>query len=476
MSAALKYTSLEEIDEVHARLVKTFKSGVTRPLEYRRRQLLQLARLIQDNKLAFEEALLADLGKPRLQSTNGDLGPVLGGALYAAEHLEEWTKPEKPEVEEWRSSWDTTVYKVPKGVVLIIGPWNYPVILTLGPLVGAIAAGCPAVVKASELSANVARVIAELIPKYLDTNAYAVVNGAIPETTRVLELRWDHILFTGSEKTGRIVSYAAAKYVTPVTLELGGKSPVVIDPEFDIELAAKRVLWGKLQNSGQLCVSPDYVLCPRAKVDEFIAGLLKAHKQFWPNGPFHPESQWGKIINPAHHARLKSLIERTKGQIVIGGEFEGDQRIAPTIVRDVTFDDSLMEDENFGPVLPIIAVEDLEDAIQILDSRNTPLSLYVFTNSEKVKDDFLNRTNSGTLVLNDTFSQLAVYEMPFGGQGNSGHGRWYGKYTFETFTHFRSYINVPPAGEPYMGMRYPPYNDEKYDALTSPMRLVIPDA
>lgn len=476
MSTTLKYTPLEEIDQIHSRLVKTFRSGVTRPLEYRRRQLLQLARLIQDNTPALEDALFADLGKPRLETANGEAGPVLGAALYAASKLEEWTKPEQPEVEAWKSSWDTTVYRAPKGVILIIGPWNYPVILTLGVLVGAIAAGCPAVVKASELAPNIARVIAELIPKYLDPNAYAIVNGAIAETTHVLELRWNHILFTGSEKTGRIVSLAAAKYVTPVTLELGGKSPVVIDPESDVELAAKRVLWGKSQNGGQLCVSPDYVLCPRAKVDEFVAGLLKAHKQFWPKGPLHPESQWGKIVNPAHHARLKSLIERTKGKIVIGGEVEGDQRIAPTVVRDVTFDDSLMEDENFGPVLPIVAVEDLEDAIRILESRNTPLALYVFTTSEKVKQNFLNRTNSGTLVLNDTYSQLAVHEMPFGGQGDSGHGRWYGKYSFETFTHFRSFINVPPADEPHMGLRYPPYTEEKYNAMTSTLRTVIPDA
>ncbi|KAL6301465.1 Aldehyde/histidinol dehydrogenase [Sparassis latifolia] len=432
--------------------------------------------MVQDNATALEDALYADLRKPRLESSQAEIGAVLGAVLNTVENLDEWTQPEKPKVAAWRSSWDTTVYKVPKGVVLIIGPWNYPLILTIGPLVGAIAAGCAAVVKAPELVPSVAALLAELFPKYLDPEGYQVVNGAIPETTHVLDLRWDHILFTGSEKTGRIVSYAAAKYVTPITLELGGKSPVVIDPDFDMELAAKRVLYGKLQNSGQLCVSPDYTLVPRAKVDEFIAGLLKAYREFWPNGPFHEGSQWGKIINPAHHARLRNLLEHTKGTIVIGGEYDGEERISPTVITGVEMDDVLMEDEIFGPILPIITVEDLDDAIRILDSQNIPLALYAFTNSEQIKQKLLHSTNSGTLVLNDTYSQLAVYEMPFGGQGNSGHGRWYGKHAFETFTHLRSYINVPPSEEHLMNLRYPPYTEDKYLAMSAPVRLAIPDA
>ncbi|KZT06718.1 aldehyde dehydrogenase [Laetiporus sulphureus 93-53] len=474
-SASLRHHTLEELDEIYARLRKTFQAGTTRPLAYRRRQLLQLARLVQDNVPALQDAVFEDLAKPRQETMVSELGSVIAQCLYAAEHLEEWAKPEEVQGEAWRSHWNPTTYKAPKGVVLIIGPWNYPYILTLGPLVGALAAGCPCVVKGSELAPTVAQLLADLFPQYLDPNAYVFVNGAIPETTHLLSSRWDHILFTGSGKTGRIVAAAAAKYATPVTLELGGKSPVVIAEDADLELAAKRVLWGKLQNSGQLCVSPDHVYVPRSKQDAFIAALLKMYNIFWPNGPFHKDAQWGKIVNPTHHARLKSLLERTKGDIVIGGYYDGDRRIAPTIVNNVTLDDALMEDELFGPILPIIVVEDLDGAIRLINGQPTPLTLYTFTNSKDTEEKLLESTRSGALVINDTVSHLAVYEMPFGGQGDSGYGSWYGKASFDTFTHLRGFVHIPNAGEPHMANRYPPYTDAKYEAMSGGVHVKIPD-
>ncbi|PCH44824.1 aldehyde dehydrogenase [Wolfiporia cocos MD-104 SS10] len=473
---AVRHNTLEEIDEIYARLTSTFRAGTTRPLAYRRAQLLQLARMLKENLGAFEDAFFQDLGKPRQEVGAMEVGNVLSACLYAAEHLEGWTKPEKPEVEEWRASWDATIYRVPKGVVLIIGPWNYPSILTLGPLVGAIAAGCTCVIKGSELVPALATLLASLLPRYLDSAAYAWVNGAVPETRHLLARRWDHVLFTGSGKTGRIVARTAAEYVTPVTLELGGKSPVVIAEDADIEIAAKRVLFGKAQNSGQLCVSPDHVYVPRALQDAFTAALLTAYRAFWPQGPLHPDAKWGKIVNPAHHARLRRLLERSKGTVVIGGEFDGETRIAPTIVRDVKLDDALMEEELFGPILPIIPVESVDEALEHIRSQPSPLVIYAFTSSEELKQRLLDTTYSGTLVLNDTTSQLAVYEMPFGGEGDSGHGRWYGKYSFDTFTNLRSFTNVPPAAEPFLGARYLPYTDESYAAMTSDLRLEIPDA
>ncbi|KAI0944972.1 hypothetical protein AcV7_001631 [Taiwanofungus camphoratus] len=407
MSSSLRYNTIDEIDQIYAKLSKTFESGATRSLTYRRRQLTQLAHLLQDNITALEDAVLSDLGKPRLETSVSELISLINACVYATENLQEWTKPEKPEVEAWRSSWDTTVYKVPKGLALVIGPWNYPFILTLGPFVGAIASGCTCVVKGSELAPASAQILADLLPKYLDPEAYAFVNGAVPETTHLLDLRWDHILFTGSGKTGRIVATAASKHVTPVTLELGGKSPVVIDGDFDLEVAARRVLYGKLQNSGQLCVSPDHVYVPRDKLDEFISALLKTYEEFWPKGPFDKDSCWGKIVNPAHHARLKELLARTKGEIVIGGYFDGDKRIAPTIIKNVKPDDALMEDELFGPILPLIAVEDVDEAIRMIGQQPTPLVIYAFTDNESTKQKLLERTRSGTLTLNDTVSQLA---------------------------------------------------------------------
>ncbi|KAH9947074.1 Aldehyde/histidinol dehydrogenase [Amylocystis lapponica] len=465
MSTPLRYHTTDEIDQKYALLSKTFKSGTTRPLAYRRRQLLQLARCMQENIKAFEDAVLSDIGKPRLESNQGEIGSSIAGALYAADNLEEWSKPEKPFVKgPVRDKWDASVYKLPKGLVLVIGPWNYPYILTIGPLVGAIAAGCTCVVKASELSPASATVMCELFPKYLDPNAYSFVNGAVSETTHLLDLKWNHILFTGSVKTGQIVAAAAAKHITPVTLELGGKSCALIDPDFDeIEVAARRILYGKQQNTGQLCVSPDYVLVPRAKYDDFVAGLLKAYKEFWPNGPFHEEIGWGKIVNAAHHARLRDLLARTKGEIVIGGEFDGDKRIALTIVKNVQLDDALMEDENFGPILPLVAVDDLNDALRVMNT------LYVDSGTHSIL------TQSGSLVINDTFVQLSVIEIPFGGQGRSGYGGWYGKDSYDTFTHRRSSIHVPVDMEPQLQLRYPPYNEEKYQLASQNSRVKIPD-
>ncbi|OBZ77611.1 Aldehyde dehydrogenase family 3 member B1 [Grifola frondosa] len=427
----LTYTPVTEIDSIHARLLKTFQSGKTRPLAYRRHQLLQLARLARDNAPALEAALFADLNKPRFESTLHEVTVITNNALGAAEHLEEWAKPEKPEVAAWRSTWDTTAYKCPKGLALIIAPWNYPFVLVMNPFVGAIAAGCT----------------------------------------------WAHILFTGSITVGRIVAAAAAKFVTPMTLELGGKSPVIIDPDFDdLDLAAKRILHGRLQNSGQLCVSPDYVLVPRQKVDAFVASLRKAHDTFLPDGPFHENAQLSKIINRSHHARLLGLLERTKGEIVLGGQHDGDRRLAPTVVKNVQLDDALMENEIFGPIIPLIAVDDVDHAISIVRQRPIPLALYAFTNSEEVKNKLVEQTESGALALNDTWTQTATSEIPFGGQGDSGYGGYYSKASFDTFTHIRAYTNVPPGDEPHMLGRYHPYTPESLEANLAVVMPKIPDA
>ncbi|PSR73048.1 hypothetical protein PHLCEN_2v11089, partial [Hermanssonia centrifuga] len=440
------YTSPSEIKQIHANLVKGFKSGITRTLSYRRHQLLQLARLVQENIPAIEDAVLADIGKQRQECTLTELGPIVQACLYAAENLEEWVKPKKPEVEEFRKTWDVTVYSVPKGVALIISPWNYPYILTLSPLVGAIAAGCPAVLKPSESTPTCSAIMAALVAKYLDPAAYTVILGAVEETTVLLELQWNHIFFTGGTNIGRKIAAAAGKNLTPLTLELGGKSPVVIDADCDVELVAKRLLFGKVQNAGQLCVSPDYVLIPRSIATPFKDAVKKAYEGFFPSDPLHPESNWSKIVNVAHFNRLEKLLARTKGEIILGGKVDENlRRIAPTVVTNVKLDDPLMEEEIFGPILPIIEVENTEEAVQIVGDRPSPLVMYVFTDSEDLKQKLLNRTNSGTLVLNDTFMQLSVHEMPFGGHGDSGYGAYFGKSSFDIFTHERSYINVPAA-------------------------------
>ncbi|KAH9887287.1 aldehyde dehydrogenase [Cubamyces lactineus] len=478
-SGSLVFHTNQQIDEIYARLTKTFQSGVTRPLEYRRRQLLQLARMVQDNHTAFEDALLADLNKPRIETTVSEVSHLITSVLYTVENFEQWAQPDPCETKEtWRSGWGATLYKEPKGVALIISPWNYPLVLTMNPLIGAIAAGCPAVLKPSELVPTLTELLADLTSKYLDPNAYVVVKGGVPETTHMLDLRWDHIFYTGNSRVGRLVATAAGRHLTPVTLELGGKSPAVITDDCDLDVAARRVLNGKIQNAGQLCVAPDYALVPRAKVDAFVQSLKKAHDEFWPEGdhPLTGSVPVSNIINPRHHARVVDLLNRTKGKVVLGGEIHKDKSISPTILTDVPEDDVLMEEENFAPFLPIIAVDDIDHAIRIINGQPIPLVIYVFSDQEGMKEKFLQRTRSGQLVFNDVMMQFCAHEMPFGGQGESGYGMWFGKTTFDTFTHFRGFINVPTAQEPFLMFRYRPYTNEKYEIACAPGRAKIPDA
>ncbi|KAJ6466021.1 Aldehyde/histidinol dehydrogenase [Mycena vitilis] len=474
----LEYTSVENLQAGYAKLRKSFEEEKPLPLAFRRAQLLQLARLFQENNDSLSHALYLDLGRHKLETSLPEMGPIVSGAVRAAESLEEWHKPEKPQVEEWRASWDTTIYTVPKGVVLIIGPWNYPYVTTMLPLIGAIAAGCTCIVKPSEFVPSCAQLLADLFPKYLDSSAYRIVNGSVPETTALLELKWNHIFFTGSRPVGQIIAAAAVKNVTPLTLELGSKSPVFIDGgHTDMEIAAKRILWGRQQNAGQLCVSPDYVLVPRAHQDAAVEAFKKAYHTLWPHpkGALDPLSEMAAILNPRHHARIMELLGRTQGKLVHGGNTEGTKRIEPAIVSDVALNDALMEDEIFGPIVPIVPVNDMQEAIEIIRARPVPLVIYVFTDSEDTKHKFLQSTASGTLVLNDTYVQLGVHEMPFGGQGESGYGAYLGKTSFETFVHRRSYINVPPTAEPFLRHRYPPYTEEAFQALSAPANIKIPD-
>ncbi|KAJ7310002.1 Aldehyde/histidinol dehydrogenase [Mycena albidolilacea] len=475
---AFKYTPLEDLQSGYAELRKSFQDKKTLPLKFRRAQLLQLARLFQENSHDLAAALHADLGRHKLEIFMPEIGPIVTAAVQAAENLEEWNKPEKPAVEEWRSSWDTTIYTCPKGIVLIIGPWNYPYGITMLPFIGAIAAGCTVIIKPSEFNPTCAQLLADLFPKYLDSSVYRIVNGAVAETTALLELKWNHIFFTGSGHVGRIVAAAAAKNVTPITLELGSKSPVFIDAaNTDVDLAAKRILWGKMQNGGQVCVAPDFILVPRAHQDNVVEAFKKAYQKFWPHpkGALDPLSELGGILNPHHHARLTALLGRTEGNIVHGGNTEEYRRIEPTVVKDVRLDDSLMEDELFGPIIPLVPIEGVDEAIQIIRGGPVPLVIYVFTDSEETKNKFVESTSSGTLVLNDTFTQVGVHEMPFGGSGDSGYGSYLGKFSFNNFVNRRSFINVPPSFEPFLGYRYPPYSEEAFQALSAGANIKIPD-
>ncbi|KAL0572875.1 Hexadecenal dehydrogenase [Marasmius crinis-equi] len=478
---ALEYTPIDDIPKVHQELNKAFLKRVSLPIAWRQHQLLQIARMLQENHQAFADALHKDLGRPAHEAYTMEITAMIERAITSAKALPEWAAAENKEdvVPEWQKSWKPTVYRTPKGVVLVIAPWNYPLILSVQPLMGAIAAGCPAVLKPSEVSANVAAVLAEYLPKYLDNSAYKVVNGSVKETTKLLELKWDHIFYTGNGTVARIISAAAAKHLTPMTLELGGKSPVIIDPEVDLEVAAKRVLYGKLSNAGQLCVTPDYIYIPTGKhpdaVTKFVEAFKKAVKECWPEGSLG-SSDFSHIINQNHFKRVSSIIERTKGKVVVGGgKNEETLKMEITMVVGVEKDDSVLEGENFGPLIPIVEVKTIEEAIQMISERDHPLVLYAFTNSEQTKQYIRDNTMSGAIVYNDTVIQLAVNELPFGGVGESGYGRQVLRYTYEAFSYLRTSVDIPYEAESMLAGRYPPYTKEKWDAMVAPvLNMPIP--
>ncbi|KAI0344221.1 aldehyde dehydrogenase [Trametopsis cervina] len=477
MTSPLQYTSIEDLPAIHARLHKTFKSGITRSLAWRKHQLVQLARMFQENQEAIQRTLYLDLRKADQEVALSEILGVVGGCLHAIEHLDEWAAPTHPPVEPHLKTWNATVYKTPKGVACLISPWNYPWTLTFKPLTGAIAAGCAVVVKPSEATAHSAALMAELVPKYLDPNAYVVVNGAVPETTALLNLRWDHIFYTGGVTVGRIIAAAAAKFVTPTTLELGGKSPAYIGDDTDLDIAAKRLLHGKSQNAGQLCVSPDYTLVLRSVYPALLESLTRAYAAFFPEGFWHPSAKWPKAVNARHADRLLGLLRDTKGQVVLGGNHELSEegtRIELTIVGDVKPDDVLMQDEIFGPIHPLLIVDTLDDAINLINSLPKPLVIYPFTNSEETKQRFLTETSSGSVTFNDTVSVLGTNALPFGGQGDSGYGSWHGVYTFNTFSHERVSLDAPLAEEKTYSARYRPYTQASLDAVQSLIARPLP--
>ncbi|KAJ7211752.1 aldehyde dehydrogenase [Mycena pura] len=447
-------TPISEIPTIRKALGESFSKGVPRPLEWRKHQLLQLQRMLQENRDTFTEALEKDLAKPKLENYGHELGGAMAQTVLAAEGLVDWNRPVVVETPDWQKSWKPTVHRAGKGTVVILAPWNYPIALVLQPLAGAIAAGCCAVLKPSEITPHCGEALAELIPKYLDTRAYRVVLGSVPETTALLELQWDHIFYTGNNRVARIIAAAAAKHLTPLTLELGGKSAVIVDPAYDLTLAAKRILWGKALNCGQ--------------AHQFVVALEAAYAEFFPEGSMKSQSI-PRIVSPQHHHRLMDLLNRTRGKVIIGGNSEGKTKIEVTVIRDVRADDSLMDDyvEIFGPLLPIVPVDSIDAAIEFVRAREHALALYTFTENLELKQKIQEQTMSGAAVFGDTVMQQTVANLPFGGIGQSGYGRQTGKATFDAFSYERTSIDVSKEFEQFNAARYPPYTEEKLKALVA---------
>ncbi|XP_010634084.1 aldehyde dehydrogenase family 3 member B2 [Fukomys damarensis] len=353
--------------------------------------------------------------------------------------------------------------KEPFGLVLIISPWNYPVNLTLVPLVGAIAAGNCVILKPSEKSKGTEKVLAEVLPQYLDQSCFAVVVGGSQETQKLLEHKFDYIFFTGSPHVGKIVMTAAAKHLTPITLELGGKNPCYVDDNCDPQTVANRLAWFRYFNTGQTCVAPDYVLCSPDMQERLLPALQNAITRFYGDDPQNSPNL-GRVINQKHFKRLQELLNC--GRVAIGGQSdESNLYIAPTVLVDVQETDKVMQEEIFGPILPLMTVKSLDEAINFINHREKPLALYAFSNNSQVVNQVLDQTSSGNFRGNDGFLYATLLSLPFGGVGKSGMGRYHGKFSFDTFSNHRACLISPSGLEKLNEIRYPPYSSQAQKLL-----------
>jgi aldehyde dehydrogenase (NAD+) len=444
-------TRLAEIPETVARLRATFDAGRTRPLAWRRQQLERLGALLSDHGDELVAALQADLHKPELEAWAADVSAVKSEVKLASKNLARWTRPER--VGGMPLLGRSYVVREPLGVVLIISPWNYPVQLLLSPLVGALAAGNAAVLKPSEVTPHTSAALARRVPEYLDPEAVALVEGGVEETTALLAERFDHVFYTGNGSVARVVMAAAAKHLTPVTLELGGKSPCIVDEDVDVDVAARRIAWGKFLNAGQTCIAPDYVLVHERREDELVEALAKTIREFYGDDP-RATPDYARIVNARHHQRVARLLKG--GDVAVGGQSDESQNyLAPTLLRNVAPDADVMREEIFGPVLPILAVKDVDEAIRFVNGREKPLALYVFSRNERVQEEVLARTSSGGACVNGTLVHLANPRLPFGGVGPSGMGAYHGRHSFETFSHRKSVLRRKLGRDPKF--LYPPY-------------------
>lgn len=432
-----------------------FGTGQTKSVDFRLAQLQRLKQAIIQYQAAIVEAARADLGRPAFEAYFEIA--TLSEINLALKQLRSWAKPRRvaTSIDQFpASAW---VQPEPLGVVLIIGPWNYPFQLMISPLVGAIAAGNCAILKPSEHAPHTSKVVTELIQSTFEPNYVAVVEGDASISEQLLAEKFDHIFFTGGTAIGRVVMAAAAKHLTPVTLELGGKSPCIVDADVRLDHAAKRIAWGKFINAGQTCIAPDYLLVDRRVKSDLLRLLQQSIQDFYGENPAD-SPDYGRIINQRHFSRLATFLKT--GQPVIGGKADPETRyIAPTILDGVSWDDPVMQEEIFGPILPILEYSDLDEAIAQVNQRPKPLALYFFSRDPQKQEHILQMTSSGGVCLNDTVMQVGVSGLPFGGVGESGMGSYHGKASFDTFSHQKSVLKR--AFWLDLGWRYAPYSSER---------------
>ncbi len=445
---------------VLAQVRTVFNAGRTRSVAWREEQLRAIERMCEEREAEISEALIRDLGRSAFEAWLGDIASTKAEAVFARKHFRKWMKPQRQSLPLAQMPGRAWVQYDPIGVVLVIGPWNYPFFLCMSPVVAAVAAGNGVVIKPSELAPATSELIARLVPQYLDPEAVRVVEGAADVTQDLLSQGFDHALFTGGTEIGRKIMAAAAPTLTPVTLELGGKSPVLVLPDADLDVTARRIAWTKLLNSGQTCIAPDYVLADRAIARELTEKIVATIAKFRAD----QTTDSLRIVNERQFDRLVSLLATTAGKVVAGG---GSDRstlsIDATVIVDPAPDDPVMADEIFGPILPIITVGSTEEAVAFVNSRPKPLALYVFTASQDVGRDLVDRMPSGGAVINHIAMHCLVPQLPFGGIGASGMGAYHGQWGFEALSHRRAVLSKPAKPDP--SLLYPPYTDRAMKIL-----------
>ena len=446
-----------EMRNIIERQQSYFKTQVTKSIDYRVQMLKKLKIKILSMEEEITEALSKDLGKSAFESYAAEIGFILKEIGETVKNLKNWMKPQRVKTNIINKPGKSKIYAEPFGLVLVIAPWNYPFQLAISPMIGAIAAGNCVTLKPSELSTHTALVLDKLIKTIFSPEYISCILGGIAETTALLSEKWDYIFFTGSTAVGKIVMQAAAKNPTPVTLELGGKSPCIIDKTADLKVAARRIAWGKWMNAGQTCIAPDYLYVHETVKDEFVKILIETVREFYTDNP-RESKDYGRIISERHFERLLGLMKH--GQILFGGEMDQVEKyLSPTIIGNVNRQQPIMQEEIFGPLLPILEFNDIRSVIDDINKFDKPLALYFFSKEKKTWELILQNVSFGGGCFNDTISHIINPHLPFGGVGSSGMGSYHGKKSFDTFSHFKSVYEKPTFFD--MKLRYPPYGDKK---------------
>jgi acyl-CoA reductase-like NAD-dependent aldehyde dehydrogenase len=444
---------MQDVDRLVKAQEAFFLTGQTRALSFRRKQLRLLLQNVRKNEAAIVQALQADLGKPEFEAVTSELAVVYSELTAAIRNVKRWAKPRRKPTPAlcWPSR--SRLVPEPKGRALVIAPWNYPFQLSIGPAVSALAAGNCVIIKPSEYASATAKIMAEIIADTFPPHYCALVQGSVPEVTALLHHDWGQIFFTGSTQVGRIVMQAAALTLSPVTLELGGKNPVIVDDDIDVEATARRIVWGKFFNNGQTCIAPDYLLVADSVKDDLLKAMIQCIKEFYGLNP-EKSPDYGRIVNERQFDRLLSMMDQSK--VVYGGQSDRDARyVAPTLMDGVGMDHPVMATEIFGPILPVLSYKNLDEALAIVAQRSKPLSLYVFSRRQKFCQKVMASVQFGGGCINTTLLHFINHNLPFGGIGPSGMGNSHGKYGFDTFTHYKSLIIAPHSLD--LPVKYPPY-------------------